>query len=88
MTVNSTLEGLWRYSVRDAFCAAPTFALVPPDGTSRRFSRIEQQLVATWPLNPYVGPAAAYVHFEPGAFPRAAHATSEDFGMFGAALRF
>ena len=33
VTMNATLEGLWRYSVHDAFYAAPTFALVPPDGT-------------------------------------------------------
>ncbi len=47
VTLNYTLEGLWRYSVRDAFYAAPTVALVPPDGTSRRFTGIEQQVEAT-----------------------------------------
>jgi hypothetical protein len=81
LTLNYTLEGLWRYSLHDAFYAAPTFALVPPDGTSRRFTGIEQQLEATWQINRFVDITTAYVHFEPGAFLRAAHARSQDFGM-------
>ena len=81
VTVNYTLEGLWRYSVHDAFYAAPTFALVPPDGTSRHFTGIEQQVEATWRINNFLDLTAAYVHFEPGAFLRAAHARSQDFGM-------
>jgi hypothetical protein len=81
VTVNYTLEGLWRYSVLDAFYAAPTFVLVPPDGTSRRFTGIEQQVEATWHINSFASLTASYVHFEPGAFLRAAHARSQDFGM-------
>jgi hypothetical protein len=81
VAVNYTLEGLWRYSVHDAFYAAPTFALVPPDGTSRRFTGIEQQLEAAWRINKFLDATAAYVHFEPGAFLRTAHAQSQDFGM-------
>jgi hypothetical protein len=80
VTVNYTLEGLWRYSVHDAFYAAPTFALVPPDDT-RRFTGVEQQLEATWRINKFLDLTAAYVHFEAGAFLRSAHATSQDFGM-------
>jgi hypothetical protein len=80
-TVNYTLEGLWRYSLHDAFYAAPTFALVPPDGTSRRFTGIEQQVEATWRINKFLDLTAAYVHFEPSAFLRAAHARSQDYGM-------
>ena len=86
VTVNYTLEGLWRYSVRDAFYAAPTFALVPPDGTSRRFTGIEQQVEAIWRVNSFADLTAAYVHFEPGAFPRAAHARPQDFGMVQLAI--
>ena len=81
VTINYTLEGLWRYSVHDAFYAAPTFALVPPDGTSRRFTGIEQQIEATWHINKFVDLTAAYAHFEPGAFLRTAPAQSQDFGM-------
>ncbi len=81
VSIDYTLEGLWRYSLRDAFYAAPTFALAPPDGTSRRFTGVEQQVEATWRINRFLDLTAAYVHFEPGAFLRAAHARSQDFGM-------
>ena len=81
VTVNYTLEGLWRYSVHDAFYAAPTFALVPPDGASRRFTGIEQQVEAAWRINRFLDFSAAYVHFGPAAFLRAAHARSQDYGM-------
>ena len=81
VTINTTLEGLWRYSVHDAFYAAPTFALVRPDGTSRRFSGFEQQVEATWRIDKFLDLTAAYVHFEPGAFLRSARAQSQDFGM-------
>jgi hypothetical protein len=81
VTVTYTLEDLWRYSVHDAFYAAPTFALTPPDGTSRRFTGIEQQIEATWRINTFLDLTAAYVHFEPGAFLRSAHARSQDFSM-------
>ena len=81
VTVNYTLESLWRYSVHDAFYAAPTFALVVPDGGSRRFSGVEQQLEATWRISKFFDLIAAYVHFEPGAFLRQANARSQNFGM-------
>jgi hypothetical protein len=81
LTVTYTLESLWRYSVHDAFYAAPTVPLIPPDNTSRRFTGIEQQLEANWRINKFFDVTAAYVHFEPGAFLRAAHAKSQDFGM-------
>lgn len=81
VTINTTLEGLWRYSVHDAFYAAPTFALIPPDSTSRRFTGFEQQVEATWRINNFMDLTAAYVHFEPGAFLRSARAQSQDFGM-------
>ena len=81
VTVNYTLEGLWRYSVHDAFYAAPTFPLVPPDDTSRRFSGVEQQIETTWGITKFLDLTAAYVHFEPGAFLRSARARSQDFGM-------
>ena len=81
VTVNTTLEGLWRYSVHDAFYAAPTFALVRPDDTSRRYSGVEQQVEAIWRINTVLDVTAAYVHFEPGAFLRSAHAQSQDFAM-------
>ena len=87
ITINYTLEGLWRYSVHDAFYAAPIFALVPPDGTSRRFTGIEQQVEATWRINKFLDITAAYANFEPGAFLRSAHAQSQDFGMTEISVR-
>ncbi len=89
VTINATVEGLWRYSVADAFYAAPTFALVPPSPSSRRrFSGIEQQIEAVWHASRSLDLTAAYVHFEPGAFLRAAHAHSQDFGMSQVAVHF
>jgi hypothetical protein len=81
VTVNYTLEAVWRYSIHDAFYAAPTFALVLPSGSSRRFSGVEQQVEATWRINTFLDLTAAYVHFEPSAFLRSAHARSQEFGM-------
>ena len=86
VALSYTLEGLSRYSVHDAFYAAPTFALVPPDGSSRRLTGIEQQVEATWRVNSFADLTAAYVHFEPGAFLRAAHARPQDFGMVELAI--
>ena len=88
VTVGCTLEGLWRYSVRDAFYAAPTSALAPPDGTSRRFSGVEEQVEAAWRIDEFLVLTGAYVHFEPAAFLRSAHARPQDFGMTEIALRF
>ena len=88
VTVNCILEGLWRYSVHDAFYAAPTIALIRPDGTSRRFSGVEQQVEATWRPSRFLDMTAAYVHFEPGAFLRSAHARSQDYGMTQISVHF
>ena len=86
VTVNYTLEGLWRYSIHDAFYAAPTFPLVSPDGTSRRFTGIEQQAEVTWRISKFLDLTAAYVHFEPGAFLRSAHARAQDLVMTAISL--
>ena len=88
VTVHYTLEGLWRYSTRDAFYAAPTFALVAPGSDTRRYSGTEQQIEATWHVNPYLDVTAAYVHFAPGDFLLAAHARAENFGMTEFAIHF
>ena len=81
VTVNYLLEGLWRYSVRDAFYAAPTFPLVVPNNDPQRLTGVEQQVEGTWRINKFLDLTAAFVHFEPGAFLRTAHARSQDFGM-------
>ena len=88
VTVQYTFEGLWRYSTRDAFYAAPLFPLVRPDGSNRRFSGTEQQIEAAWQIDDFVSLTAAYVHFEAGAFIRAANASHEDFGMTELSVRF
>jgi hypothetical protein len=88
VTVSYLIEGLWRYSTEDAFYAAPTFPLVPPDGTSRRFTGLEQQLRAVWRINQYIDLTGAYVHFEPEAFLSAAHAQAQDFGMTAISAHF
>ncbi len=88
VTVRYTLEGLWRYSTQDAFYAAPTFPLVRADGTSRRFSGVEQQIEVTWHLNRFIDLTTAYVRFDPAAFLRSGHAGTENFGMTEVAFHF
>ena len=89
LAVTYTLEGLWRYSVADAFYAAPTFALVPPSPSSRgRFTGVEQQIEAVWHAGRFLDVTAAYVHFGPGGFLRAAHARPQEFGMTSLAVHF
>jgi hypothetical protein len=87
-SVQYKAEGLWRYSLNDAFYAAPTFALVKPDGQSRgRYSGSEQQLRASWQLSRFVNFTAAFVHFDPAQFLRISHAVAENFGMAELSLR-
>ncbi len=89
ITINATLEGLWRYSTADAVYAAPTFPLIPPNPASQhRYTGLEHQLEATWHATPHLDLTAAYVHFEPGHFLQAAHAHPQDFGMSEIALHF
>ncbi len=88
VTVQYKVEGLWRYSLEDAFYAAPTFALVKPSTAStQRYSGTEQQLRASWQINPLLSVAAAYVHYDPSAFLRSAHALNENFGVAEVSLR-
>ena len=88
VTARYTFEGLWRYSTQDAFYAAPTFPLVRADGTSRRFSGVEQQIEATWHLNRFLDLTGAWVRFDPAAFLRSGHARTENFGMTEIAIHF
>jgi hypothetical protein len=87
VTINTTLECLWRYSLHDAFYAAPTFALVPPDGKTHGFTGTEQQVEAIWHINKFLDLTGAYVHFEPGAFLHAAHAQPQNYGMTEMSVR-
>jgi hypothetical protein len=87
LTLQYTLEGLWRYSTKDAFYAAPLFPLVRPDGTNDRFSGIEQQVSMVWRLNPIVTLNAAYVHFGAGEFIKHGGGHDEDFGMTSISFR-
>ena len=88
LEIEYKFEGLWRYSAKDAFYAAPLFPLAVPARGGQRFSGTEQQLRATWTINKFATLTAAYVHFEASAFLRAAHGASEDFGMTELAVRF
>ena len=87
VSLQYTLEGLWRYSTRDAFYAAPLFPLVRPTASNDAYSGIEQQLEASWRLNTFVTLKAAYVHFFAGDFVRQGGGRDEDFGMTSIALR-
>ena len=87
VTLQYTLEGLWRYSTRDAFYAAPLFPLVRPTASDDAYSGVEQQLEATWGLNAFVTLKAAYVHFFAGDFIRQGGGRDEDFGMTSISLR-
>ena len=88
LTLQYKIEGLWRYSVHDAFYAAPTFALVMPSGANERYSGLAQQVQSTWNINQFVSVLAAYVHFAPGAFLQSKGAVNENFGMAQVTLRF
>lgn len=87
LSLQYTLEGLWRYSARDAFYAAPLIALVRPDGGEDRFSGIEQQLSGSWRASPFVTFGAALVHFTAGDFVKRGGGQDETFAMISAALR-
>lgn len=87
VTLQYTLEGLWRYSAQDAFYAAPLTPLVRPNSINDRFSGVEQQLSVTYRLNSYLTFSAAAVHFSVGNFIRSAGGRDENFGMAAMALR-
>ena len=88
LSVQYKVEGLWRYSITDAFYAAPTFALVKPVGQlGGRYSGSEQQLRASWQLSRCINVTAAFVHFDPAQFLRGSHAIAENFGMAEVSLR-
>jgi hypothetical protein len=82
-----TLEGLWRYSTRDAFYAAPLFPLVRPTASNDAYSGLEQQIEASWRLSAFVTLKAAYVHFSAGDFIRRGGGHDEDFGMTSISFR-
>ena len=87
LSLQYTLEGLWRYTSRDAFYAAPLHPLVLPDGSGDRFTGVEQQLRATYRLNRFVTLTAALVHFAVGDFIRRARGGNEVFGLTAISVR-
>ena len=87
VSLQYTLEGLWRYSTRDAFYAAPLFPLVRPTASNDAYSGAEQQLEASWRWNAFVTLKAAYVHFFAGDFVRQGGGRDEDFGMTSLSFR-
>ena len=87
LSVQYTLEGLWRYSVRDAFYVPPLMPLIVPDGSGDRFTGVEQQLSGSWRANQFVTLGAALVHFAAGDFVKRGGGHDETFAMLSAALR-
>jgi hypothetical protein len=87
LNLQYTLEGLWRYSVRDAFYAPPSLPLIVPDGRNDRFTGIEQQLSGGWRASPFVTVGAALVRFSAGDFVKRGGGHDETFAMLCAALR-
>ena len=87
LSLQYTVEGLWRYSSRDAFYAAPLFPLVRPDASNDRYSGLEQQLRGVWRIGPHVSVTSAIVRFSAGDFIRRGGGHDETFGMTSLALR-
>ena len=87
VSLQYTLEGLWRFSTRDAFYAAPLFPLVRPDGSRDAWSGLEQQLRGVWRINAHLTLTSALVHFSAGSFVRRGGGSDETFGMTSLALR-
>ena len=87
VSLQYTLEGLWRYTSRDAFYAAPLAPLVRPNSTDDRFSGIEQQLRAVWRANKIITVTSALVRFSAGSVIRQAGGRDETFGMTSIGLR-
>ena len=87
VSVQYALEGLWRYTSRDAFYAAPLAPLIRPNGTDDRFSGTEQQARIAWRANRIITVTAALVRFSVGSALRQEGAHNENFGMTSVALR-
>ena len=87
LSLQYTIEGLWRYSRKDAFYAAPLFPLIVPTGSQDRYSGLEQQLRASWNLAAKVTLTSAIVHFSAAPFIRHGGGRDETFGMTSLALR-
>lgn len=68
LTLHYRTEGLWRYSVQDAYYVPIGFAFVPPDGSRRRWSGLQQQLRAVWKMSPAIELTGALVRFDAGRF--------------------
>jgi hypothetical protein len=86
VTLQYTFEGLWRYSPRDAFYAAPLFPLVRPTAGNDRYTGLEQQLSASWRVDPRITLKAALARFTGGGVVRRAGAGDETFAMTALAV--
>jgi hypothetical protein len=87
VTLQYTLEGLWRVSVRDAFYGAPLAPLVRPDGSRDSFSGVEQQLSLALRVNRVVTFNAALVRFDVGDFIRTGGGRDETFELTSIKVR-
>ncbi|PLC40607.1 hypothetical protein C0Q88_22700 [Ralstonia pickettii] len=87
LTLQYTVESLWRYSTKDAFYTAPLFPMIKPDGIGGRFSGIEQQATISYRFNNFMTINFALVHFGVGTFIRRAGGVDENFGMISIGLR-
>ncbi len=83
-----TGAGLWRYSARDAFYAAPLFPLIPGNAGTEHYVGVEHQLAANWRINAFLTMRAALVHYAVGQFVIDAHGRDTDFAMTYIAARF
>jgi len=88
VSLQYTLEGLWRYSANDAFYAAPFFPLVPPGHLPGRFSGMEQQIEAAWAVSEFVTLKVAYVYFAASNAIHFAGGNDEQFVMGSMTVRF
>jgi hypothetical protein len=83
-----TGAGLWRYSTRDAFYAAPLFPLIPGGAGNQRYVGMEHQLAGNWRVNRFVTMRATLVHYSAGQFVIDARGRDTNFGMLYVATRF
>jgi hypothetical protein len=83
-----TGAGMWRYSTRDAFYAAPLFPLIAGNAEHQRYVGVEHQLAGNWRINAYFTVRATLVHYAAGPFVIDAKGRDTNFAMMYLASRF
>lgn len=88
LSVSYEVDGLWRYSTRDAFYAAGLVPLIKGNTSRERYIGIEQQIKSTLMVNRYLSLTAALAHLSAKTFVVRAGGRSENYASIWASLRF